>query len=160
EDFVSFASEWPHMLIGGTTGSGKTTFIKSLLRQINVRDPAFVKVAVIDGKGEIDYFSVVDDGFFTPEFPEVKLGHQEVNAVFEWLVEEEIPRRRELILERARQAGGAPRAAKQQFIEGCARGEADPFPALIVFVDEFAEIMLAGGANAQRFEHRVQQAAQ
>jgi S-DNA-T family DNA segregation ATPase FtsK/SpoIIIE len=148
------------MLIGGTTGSGKTTFIKSLLRQINARDPAFVNVAIIDGKGEIDYFNVVERSFFTPQFPEVKLGHQEVNAVFEWLVEEEIPRRGELILERARQSGGAPRAAKQQFIEACARQEADPFPTLIVFVDEFAEIMLAGGANAQQFEQRVQQAAQ
>ena len=99
-------------------------------------------------------------GFFTTQFPEVKLGHQEVTSVFEWLVDEEIPRRRDLILERARQSGGAPRAAKQQFIEACARQEADPFPALIVFVDEFAEIMLAGGASAQQFEQRVQQAAQ
>jgi S-DNA-T family DNA segregation ATPase FtsK/SpoIIIE len=148
------------MLIGGTTGSGKTTFIRSLLRQINARDPELVKVAIIDGKGEIDYFNVVDGNFFTPQFPEVKLGHQEVNAVFEWLVEEEIPRRRDLVLERARQSGGAPRAAKQQFVEACARGHADPFPALVVFVDEFAEIMLAGGANAQQFEQRVQQAAQ
>ena len=74
------------------------------------------------------------------------LCHQEVNSVFEWLVEEEIPRRRNLILERARQSGGAPRAAKQQFIEAFASGEADPFPALVVFVDEFAEIMLAGGS--------------
>jgi hypothetical protein len=160
EDFASFASDWPHMLIGGTTGSGKTTFIKSLLRQINARDPDLVKVAIIDGKGEIDYFSVVDREFFTPQFPEVKLGHQEVNAVFDWLVEEEIPRRRAVILERARDSGAAPQAAKHQFIEASARQEADPFPALIVFVDEFAEIMLAGGSGAQQFEQRVQQAAQ
>jgi hypothetical protein len=160
EDFVSFASDWPHMLIGGTTGSGKTTFIKSLLRQVTGRNPELVKVAIIDGKGEIDYFNVVESEFFTPQFPEVKLGHQEVNAVFEWLIEEEIPRRREIILARARESGGAPRAAKQQFIEGCNRGEVEPFPALVVFVDEFAEIMLAGGSGAQQFEQRVQQAAQ
>lgn len=160
EDFVSFASSWPHMLIGGTTGSGKTTFMKSLLRQVNARDPELVRVAIIDGKGEIDYFNVVDSAFFTPSFPEVKLGHQEVNAVFEWLVDEEIPRRRELILQLASQSGGAPRAAKQQFVEACSRRVAEPFPALIVFVDEFAEIMLGGGSNAQQFEQRVQRAAQ
>jgi len=160
KDFVSFASDWPHMLIGGTTGSGKTTFIKSLLRQINSRDPQFVKVAIIDGKGEIDYFNVVDSAFFAPQFPEVRLGHQEVNAVFEWLVEEEIPRRRDVILTRARQSGGAPQAAKQQFVDGWDRQKADPFPALVIFVDEFAEIMLAGGSGAQQFEQRVQQAAQ
>jgi energy-coupling factor transporter ATP-binding protein EcfA2 len=160
DDYLSFASDWPHMLIGGTTGSGKTTFIKSLLRQVNRSDPSYVQVAVIDGKGEIDYFNIVEDGFFVPQFPEVKLGHQEVTAVFEWLVEEEIPRRRTIILERARQTGAAPAAAKQQFIEGHGRGEADPFPALLVFVDEFAEIMLSGGAGAQQFEQRVQQVAQ
>ena len=160
EDFVSFASDWPHMLIGGTTGSGKTTFIKSLLRQINSRDPQFVKVVIIDGKGEIDYFNVVDSAFFAPQFPEVRLGHQEVNAVFEWLVEEEIPRRRDVILTRARQSGGPPRAAKQQFVDSWDRQKADPFPALVIFVDEFAEIMLAGGPGAQQFEQRVQQAAQ
>ncbi len=160
ENLLSFASDWPHMLIGGTTGSGKTTFIKSLLHQINSRDPAFVNVAIIDGKGEIDYLNVVDTALFTPQFPDVKLGHQEVNAVFEWLVDEEIPRRRNVILERARDNGAAPRAAKQQFVEAYELGRADPFPALIVFVDEFAEIMLAGGRGAQQFEHRVQQAAQ
>jgi hypothetical protein len=158
-DFMTYASGWPHMLIGGTTGSGKTTFIKSLLRQVNASNPSFVKVVVIDGKGEIDYFGVVEDEFFTEEFPEVKLGHQEVLGVFEWLVDVEIPRRRGIVLDRARQ-GGQPQTAKQQFIESQPAEEADPFPALVVLVDEFAEIMLAGGSNAQQFEQRVQQAAQ
>src|SRR5262249_6858128 len=63
-DFLSFVSSWPHMLVGGTTGSGKTTFIRSLLKQIGRRDPNVVKVVVVDGKGEVDYLNLLDQSFF------------------------------------------------------------------------------------------------
>jgi hypothetical protein len=160
-DFPSFVSSWPHMLVGGTTGSGKTTFIRSLLRQAGRMNPDLVDVVVVDGKGEIDYFNLLASEYFAPRFPEVVLGHQKVLDVFRWVVEEEIPRRRNVVLERARVTPGErPRAARELFVRSAKENSVDPFPVLIVVVDEFAEIMLAGGTAAQQFEQRVQQVTQ
>src|SRR5206468_3553397 len=47
QDFASFVSSWPHMLIAGTTGSGKTTFLRSMLRQLTSFDPTFLQLAVV-----------------------------------------------------------------------------------------------------------------
>src|SRR5262249_10498118 len=53
--YRSQVSEWPHLLVAGTTGSGKTTFLRSLLFQIDRLPEAQGKVIIVDGKGEFDY---------------------------------------------------------------------------------------------------------
>jgi S-DNA-T family DNA segregation ATPase FtsK/SpoIIIE len=84
-----------------------------------------------------------------------------VLGVFRWVVEQEIPRRRNVVLERARATPGErPRAARELFVSAAKENSVDPFPVLIVVVDEFAEIMLAGGTAAHEFEQRVQQVTQ
>ncbi len=160
-DQLSYVSTWPHMLIGGTTGSGKTTFIRSLLRQLARTSPGLVKAIIVDGKGEVDYFHVLSPDHYVSGFPDVILGQADVPAVFEWLVAEEIPARQKLIRERALAAPQQrPRNARELYIASAPQGHADPFPPLIVVIDEFAEIMLRGGATATQFEQRVQQVAQ
>ena len=162
ENFQSWLSAWPHMLVAGTTGSGKTTFLRSLLRQIGAMPTEAIQVAIVDGKGEIDYFNVLEAGYFAPEFPEVLLGHTHALDVLEWVVNAEIPRRRALIVERARATPeGRPPSAREVFTNSLSGTREAPFPALTVFIDEFAEIMLAGrGGNAKRFEQLVQQITQ
>lgn len=160
DDFLSFMSSWPHMLVSGTTGSGKTTFIQSLLRQLGSRPSETVSVAIIDGKGEFDYYEILDESFMTSEFPEVQLGHQRVTDVLDWVMESEIPSRRDVMKAIAEARGGPPPPARTLFVESANSDEGivQPFPPLLIVIDEFAEIMQ--GPEAQTFERRIQQIAQ
>lgn len=160
-DFNSFVSSWPHMLIGGTTGSGKTTFIRSLLMQMNRFDPKYLKALIVDGKGEIDYINVLNPANFVDSFPEVTLGHVNVMPVFEWLLNEEIPARREKLLAIAKEAvDQRPRSAREVYVEALVNETLPLFAPIVVVVDEFAEIMLGRGSEAQKFEQAVQQVTQ
>jgi S-DNA-T family DNA segregation ATPase FtsK/SpoIIIE len=160
-DFLSFVSSWPHMLVGGSTNSGKTTFIRSLLLQLARLDPKFAKVVIVDGKQEVDYLNLLPVEVFTSRFPEVILGHQTVLDVLDWVVANEIPDRRKIIMELAR-AGTTerPRTARDLFVSSASGGQAEPFPPLFIVIDEFSEIMLSDREKAKRFEERVQQITQ
>ena len=72
-------------MVAGTTGSGKTTFLRSILLQIDQHDKD-IKVIIIDGKGEYDYIDLLDSERFLSEFPSVLLGHEHVIPVLKWLV--------------------------------------------------------------------------
>ncbi len=158
--YVSAISEWPHLLVAGTTGSGKTTFMKSLLAQLDRREPGTFQVAIVDGKGEYDYLDFVQGVHFTPRFPEVLLGHDKATEVLRWLVEEEVESRRKLLTAYFRSNPHAPRSPKQAYIEAKVDGRAFPIQPIVVFVDEFAEIMLAAGQGASEFERLVQRMVQ
>ena len=158
KDYLSYLSTWPHMLIGGTTGSGKTTFVRSILKQLGQCDPRFVQVIVIDGKGETDYIGVLSKEHFPPPYRDVLLGSDGVLDVLDWLVTTELPRRRSLLTAMAQAQGRSIRAA-EALINSYRQGDAPPFPVLVVVIDEFAELMLET-RNSSRFEDRVQQIAQ
>lgn len=160
-DYNSYVSSWPHMLVGGTSGSGKTTFVRSLLRQMNRVDARYLKVVVVDGKGEPDYFGSLDPAHFVERFPDVILGHQNVMPVFEWLINEEIPSRREMLLGYARSLKNQrPRSARELYVDAVMSNSSPMFSPIVVVIDEFAEIMISKGAGADEFEHRVQQVTQ
>jgi hypothetical protein len=160
-DFNSFVSSWPHMLVGGTTGSGKTTFIRSLLTQMNRIGPEYLKALIVDGKGEIDYINVLKPNHFVDSFPEVILGHVNVMPVFEWLLQEEIPSRREKLLARAKEGmDKRPHSARELYVQALVNGTVPLFAPILVVIDEFAEIMLGRGTEAQKFEQAVQQITQ
>lgn len=115
-----------------------------------------IKVAVIDGKGEVDYLGLLPDEYFPLRFPEVLLGPGNVLDVLDWVVEEEIPSRRNTMVERAKSnPAQRPRLAREFFVETARDMNIDPYPPLVIVVDEFAEIMLSSKKLAQRFEQRV-----
>jgi FtsK/SpoIIIE family len=78
KDYRSFVSEWPHLLIAGTTGSGKTTLMKSLLSQLGQAPANIVKCVIIDGKAELDYVGVLPDKNFHEKYPDILLGHENI----------------------------------------------------------------------------------
>lgn len=158
-DHVSFVSNWPHLLVAGTTGAGKTTFLRSLLTQVGRMPEASIETVIIDGKGETDYFGVLDASHFSARFPEVLLGHESVVDVFDWLVDEEITSRRESHIARVKETGDR-RSARELCTDALAEGEDPPMHPLVVFVDEFSQIMLSDPKSARAFERRVQQVAQ
>jgi len=49
--FVSDADLWPHAIVGGAAGGGKTGFIYSLVGQIGDRSPTIIRLALADMAG-------------------------------------------------------------------------------------------------------------
>ncbi len=160
QDFRSFVSEWPHLLVAGTTGSGKTTLIKSILVQVGQASPDFTKIVVIDGKGEFDYVGILPKDAFAEEFPDVLLGHEHVLDVLRWLVTKEIPSRRDRLRKYLIDNKSASRQPKEAFISAMAKGRPFPIRPVVVVIDEFAELMLAAGPSSREFEDLVQRAVQ
>lgn len=170
--YRSFVSEWPHLLLGGTTGSGKTTFLRSILGQLNEAPDKNVTIAIIDGKGDFDYDGVIDDDRFPKkdEFRDVLIGAESVLPVMEWLVNEEINERRQKIrayLEKHKNAGRSPKRAyvrsmnKHGVREPGETGTTKfPISPIIIVIDEFAQLMTTTGPDARQFANLVQQVVQ
>lgn len=156
----SFVSEWPHLLVAGTTGSGKTTFLKSMLVQLDQIPVGEVTIAIVDGKGEYDYVGLVGEQRFPERFPEVLLGHENATDVLEWLIEDEVANRRTILRNYFTSKPHAPRSPKQAYARAKTLGEDFPLSPIVVFIDEFAEIMLASGPTAREFENLVQRTVQ
>ena len=152
-------SSWPHALVSGTTGSGKTTFLRSVLGQLNSWGESYVNVIVVDGKAETDYFGVATDELFVTEFPEPKLDVNGAIDVLTWLKNYEVPRRKMIMQELARQSKRRV-DAKSLFIEATKDGTEPVFKPLVVVIDEFNELMLRGGEAKSEFVDGVTSVAQ
>ena len=152
-------SSWPHALISGTTGSGKTTFVRTILSQLNSWGNAYSQIVIVDGKGETDYFGILDDRMFIEKYPEPILNVDGAVDVLTWLKDEEVPRRKKLMQELAKSSNGRV-DAKSIFIEATKNNEEPLFKPLIVVIDEFNELMIRGGDSKSKFIEGVTSVAQ
>lgn len=159
-DYQATVESWPHMLVAGSSGSGKTTFIKSLLRQCSLFGPGYVQTVVVDGKGETDYFGILSPSMFPATFPAIQLGAQSAVPVLQWAIEEMEQRRQSVVrlTEAAAREGGVK--AMDLFRLAIREKRMPPIVPLIVVIDEFAEIMLANKRTADEFEGLVQRISQ
>ena len=121
----------PHLLIAGTTGSGKSGCINTLLTSILLRaTPDEVRFILIDPKRiELGYYESIPH-LLTP----VVSSPKEASAVLQNVVAEMEKRYERLSIVRARSLPEANRAFR-------ARGE-DPLPYLLVVIDELADLMM------------------
>jgi len=121
----------PHLLIAGTTGSGKSGCINTLLTSILLRaTPDEVRFILIDPKRiELGYYESIPH-LLTP----VVSSPKEASAVLQNVVAEMERRYERLSIVRARNLPEANRAFRQ-------RGE-DPLPYLLVVIDELADLMM------------------
>ena len=121
----------PHLLIAGTTGSGKSGCINTLLTSILLRStPDEVRMILIDPKRiELNYYESIPH-LLTP----VVSNPKEASAVLQNVVAEMERRYERLSIIRARNLPEANRAFK-------ARGE-EPLPYLLVVIDELADLMM------------------
>ena len=121
----------PHLLIAGTTGSGKSGCINTLLTSILLRaTPDDVRMILIDPKRiELNYYESIPH-LLTP----VVSSPKEASAVLQNVVAEMERRYERLSLIRARNLPEANRTFR-------ARGE-DPLPYLLVVIDELADLMM------------------
>ena len=121
----------PHLLIAGTTGSGKSGCINTLLTSILLRStPDEVRMILIDPKRiELNYYESIPH-LLTP----VVSSPKEASAVLQNVVAEMERRYERLSIIRARNLPEANRAFR-------ARGE-EPLPYLLVVIDELADLMM------------------
>jgi S-DNA-T family DNA segregation ATPase FtsK/SpoIIIE len=121
----------PHILIAGTTGSGKSGCINTILTSILLRStPDDVRMILIDPKRiELNYYESIPH-LLTP----VVSSPKEASAVLTNVVAEMERRYERLSAVRARNLPEANRAFR-------ARGE-DPLPYLLVVIDELADLMM------------------
>ncbi len=121
----------PHVLIAGTTGSGKSGCINTILTSILLRaTPDDVRMILIDPKRiELNFYESIPH-LLTP----VVSSPKEASAVLHNVVAEMERRYERLSLVRARNLPEANRIFR-------VRGE-DPLPYLLVVIDELADLMM------------------
>jgi S-DNA-T family DNA segregation ATPase FtsK/SpoIIIE len=134
---ISGAAVWadlarmPHILIAGTTGSGKSGCINTILTSILLRStPDEVRLILIDPKRiELNYYESIPH-LLTP----VVSSPKEASAVLLNVVTEMERRYERLSQMRARNLAEANRAFRK-------RGE-DELPYLLIVIDELADLMM------------------
>ena len=121
----------PHLLIAGTTGSGKSGCINTILTSVLLRStPDEVRMILIDPKRiELSYYESIPH-LLTP----VVSSPKEASVVLANVIAEMERRYERLSLVRARNLPEANRALR-------ARGE-QPLPYLLVVIDELADLMM------------------
>jgi len=136
----------PHLLIGGSTGSGKSVCINSLIISILYKSfPDEVKFLLIDPKTVelADYIDIPHLLF--PPIKEIK----EVNSALEWVVEEMRRRYERFNAMGVRNITGYNREAR-------IRRELE-IPYLVVIVDELADLIMLAGARLEKTLCRIAQ---
>ena len=159
-DFYTTVEDWPHMLVAGSSGSGKTTLLRSLLLQFANLPEGALDLVLIDGKGDADYLNILPKSLFCTRFPEPLLGHESAIEVLKWVLEE-MDARRDLLHKYAKEHESQvalkwPDIYKYEV----QAGQTPTIKPLIVLIDEFADIMLAGKKSADEFLDLVQRVAQ
>lgn len=159
EEHVSSIQSWPHALIAGTTGSGKTSFLRGVIKQVASDSRFPSKLIVVDGKGESDYFGLAPEGAFHENWSKPQLSIDSTVEILDWLVKEEIPRRRRLVNEIAEKKNSRI-DAREEYLKRLVRKEELLFSPLVVVIDEFAELMLRGGTVMKDFIDNVSSVSQ
>ena len=140
-------TKMPHLLIAGTTGSGKSVCINSLIVSILLRArPDEVKFIMIDPKMvELSNFNDIPH-LLAPVVTEPR---RAALTLKHWVIKE-MERRYKAFYE----AG-----AKNIEAYNCAAGEDDKLPQIVVIVDELADLMMVAAAEVETTVCRLAQMA-
>ncbi|WBA44051.1 FtsK/SpoIIIE domain-containing protein [Hymenobacter canadensis] len=139
----------PHMLIGGTTGAGKTIFLYGLIKALSqLNGPETVELLLIDPK-QTDFV------FFEklPHLRNNRVVYESAEAVeaLTDLLDTELPKRTGLL----RQYGCRDIHEYRQ------ETRTEPMPFIIVVIDEFADLVQSLGSKERKlFEEKVGRLAQ
>ena len=137
-------SKTPHLLVAGTTGSGKSVFINTLLASILYKfPPEDLRLILIDPK--MLELSVYNDiaHLLTPVVTEPK----KAIITLKWVCKE-MERRYAMMNEE-----------NSRSLEGYNQKALEKLPFIIVFIDEMADLMMTAGKEVEHYVQRLAQMA-
>ena len=137
-------SKTPHLLVAGTTGSGKSVFINTLLASILYRfSPQELRLILIDPK--MLELSVYNDiaHLLTPVVTEPK----KAIIALKWVCKE--MERRYLLMNEE----------NTRSLEGYNQKSVEKLPFIVVFIDEMADLMMTAGKEVEHYVQRLAQMA-
>jgi S-DNA-T family DNA segregation ATPase FtsK/SpoIIIE len=146
--FVTDLAKLPHLLIAGTTGSGKSVGINAMLVSLLYRNsPDDLKLLMIDPK--MLEFSIYNDipHLLTPVITQPK---QAIMALANMVVEME---RRYKMMSKTKTKN------IENYIEKAKKESYDPFPYIVVIIDELADLMMTSGKDVEFYIARLAQMA-
>lgn len=140
-----------HVLVGGTTGSGKSNFLTALVMSLALtKTPEVLKLSLLDPKG-VDFQTLADLPHVSDE-GYIDDGEDSVEYLL-GLVETEIEERRELLKD-------SPAKSVQEHNELAENKELEKIPYHVIVIDEFADLILALDDNRGEFIDTVQRLTQ
>ena len=146
--FVTDLKKLPHLLIAGTTGSGKSVGINAMLLSLLYRNsPKNLRLMMIDPK--MLEFSIYNDipHLLTPVITDPK---KAIVALSNMVAEME--RRYKLMAE-------ARTKNIENYNEKCAELGTQPLPFIVVIIDELADLMMTAGKDVEFYIGRLAQMA-
>ncbi len=146
--FVTDLKKLPHLLIAGTTGSGKSVGINAMLLSLLYRNsPRTLRLMMIDPK--MLEFSIYNDipHLLTPVITEAK---KAITALANMVAEME---RRYKIMSQTRTKN--IESYNEKMKEECG----EQFPYIVVIIDELADLMMTSGKDVELYIGRLAQMA-